>query len=717
MARKKNRSQRPSRPGSDTAVMPQSAVTGLTAKPAVKVLTVTAPAAVGNLKKEDRFWLEVWAVRMARTLGSLQIAVFGLSLFAIVLMVGTVVESWYSGRVAQELIYRTWWFVLLLTILGVNIFFAAVKKWPWKKHQTGFLITHLGLITMVSGGIFNSLWGTDSLMTLVDSEQRRVQRYVGAPQESSRAIDKDEAQIVVTRTLKNGKQEPLSYAFRPGSLAWRSDEYLDRKVHPLLAVLDWLAYPLPRHWTADLGRGAELDVLAYYPHARREKFSPAEKGDGNTFPAVKFTLTSPFAGNLPDSWVALTPDDQSFARGAASVEMLNECPAELLKEFLSPPSADQLGKKGQLVLSVGGEAARFNVDQQEGQPAQPLGKSGWKARIIGYTANLNGKAQEVAAMPAVEFELTAPDGKTSRWQALAAYGSMAIASDSSKSEPSKFLRDVAVWYNVADNRWGNETVRGVLQFTAGEDGKLYYRSFNSHDGGFHYEKSGAVATGEPTPIWKGMDWKFRVSEFLPTAVLKERYVPLNLRPGQEDVPGVVPAIRCRLSVGKDAKEFWLGQTDASSRDVSVGGESFQVAYNTQSFDVGFTTKLLRAEQRVDPGTQQAATFTSYVQITDEKNKVFGEDRMITMNQPLEYNGYKLFQSNYQLIDPMDPSTNKPVSYSGFTVSRDPGLWLKYIGSTMLALGIACMFYMKAYFFKPRGRKTSTTIPTVGGEPA
>jgi hypothetical protein len=46
---------------------------------------------------------------------------------------------------------------------------------------------------------------------------------------------------------------------------------------------------------------------------------------------------------------------------------------------------------------------------------------------------------------------------------------------------------------------------------------------------------------------------------------------------------------------------------------------------------------------------------------------------------------------------------RPVSRSIFTVGRDPGLPLKYLGSTMLALGIVCMFYMRAYFFKPRGR--------------
>jgi hypothetical protein len=81
---------------------------------------------------------------------------------------------------------------------------------------------------------------------------------------------------------------------------------------------------------------------------------------------------------------------------------------------------------------------------------------------------------------------------------------------------------------------------------------------------------------------------------------------------------------------------------------------------------------------------------------------------------LDWDGYKLYQSGYTALG-MDPDTNRPVNQSVFTVARDPGLWLKYAGSTMLALGIACMFYMKAYFFKPRGRARLATNTLSNGQ--
>src|SRR5205809_672381 len=60
--------------------------------------------------------------RLARALGSLQMAVALLPTFAAVLALGTFVESEYDAGVAQQLVYQSWWFVALLGLLGLNIF-------------------------------------------------------------------------------------------------------------------------------------------------------------------------------------------------------------------------------------------------------------------------------------------------------------------------------------------------------------------------------------------------------------------------------------------------------------------------------------------------------------------------------------------------------------------------------------------------------------------
>jgi hypothetical protein len=698
MARKKNRS-RHSNP-TETAVVAQPQVTGITAKPAPAAVVVP----VEKIKKEERFWLEVVAIRISRVLGSLQMAVILLAVFALVLMVGTCVESWYTGRIAQELVYRTWWFSLLLALLWINIFFAAAKKYPWKKHQTGFLITHLGLLTMVFGGLLNSLQGTDALMTLLDTGMSNWQSETGMKQSGSTAINRDDSQITVKR-VKGGKDQAVARSFQPGALAWRGDDEFTPHYPALLTTLDWLAHPLPRFWSADVGGGAQLEVLAYYPHARKEPYSPAGKEDKDRHVAVKFTLISPMFGSFPEKWVSSRLGGSAKV-GPSLIDCLGRCPEGFLDVFRNPPMGDELGKKGQLVFRVEGKNYPLNVDKCLGGADQPLGQTGWKVRVSNYVPDFMKDLKEVnpgdpPTNPDVQVDLTAPDGKTSSWHVLARpAGQLFPAANGPQDKPTQ----VQIWYNPPDYRFG-EAVRAVLQFVAGDDDKLYYRSFNSHKGEFAFETAGRIDDlSEEHDIWKGMNWKFRVNEFLPRAAFRPRWVPQNLRPGLEDVPGVTQAIRCRITAGKDAsEEFWVGRDEHPPKEVAVGNERFQVSYQMETFPLGFEMKLLRADEGKDPGTQQPSTYSSWVQLTDKDEHIEAADAYITMNQPLHHRGYKFYQSGYRLLG-LDDVTYKPVSFSTFTVASDPGLWFKYIGSTMLALGIFIMFYMKAYFFKPRGRK-------------
>lgn len=631
-----------------------------------------------------------------------------LSAFAFVLGLGTVVESWYSDRVAKELVYRAWWFDLLLLLLGVNIFFAAVKKWPWKRHQTGFLITHVGLLLLVTGGLFTAMGGTDTTMALVDNDdpgvQESVSQQVGSttPQGSHEVISR-ETEILRVRERKDGRDEDRAFPFAPGSLPWGVDARLGPEAGSLLPVLGALAHPLPHSWQAEVG-GARLEVLDYYPHARREPYRPAQPDDPDPFAAAKVFLVAPEAMPMqlpnPEHWVAATTKGSVWPlQGVSAVQMLGRCPAELTGEFLSPPTDP--GKKGQLVLAAEGHVHRLSVDEVLGRPAVTLGASGWKAAVTKFVADFgSAEAGSEAANPVLRFELTSPSGRTNH------YGMVGRMPGKVFAEEARSAKEVAAWFHVPDPRFGQKN-RALLQFVTAPDGTLSYRSYSSSKGPFALENHGSAEPGPAYPIWQatGMGWKFRISQYLPRAADGLWLIPEDRRPGFEDPTGQVkPAVRCRMHAGSESREFWLGRTEKDLTPVRVGGREFAVGFNEQRGDLGFEVKLLRAEQTLDPGTNQSASYTSYVQLTDQSRQVEAVDRIVTMNQPLAHAGYKFFQTSLVPMDEPDPHSLKPVCVSVLTVSRDPGLGLKYAGSSMLALGIACMYYMKAYFFKPRGRK-------------
>ena len=79
-------------------------------------------------------------LHVARVLGSLKLAVVLLATLAAVIAAATILEAKYSRTHAQWFVYNATWFVILLGILGVNIFCAAAIRWPWKRHQIGFVI-------------------------------------------------------------------------------------------------------------------------------------------------------------------------------------------------------------------------------------------------------------------------------------------------------------------------------------------------------------------------------------------------------------------------------------------------------------------------------------------------------------------------------------------------------------------------------------------------
>ena len=80
---------------------------------------------------------------------SLKLAVVLIFAMAFALGYATFVEAAYGTPVVQYFVYQTWWFNGLNILLGINIFCAAAIRYPWQRHQTGFVVTHIGLLVLL----------------------------------------------------------------------------------------------------------------------------------------------------------------------------------------------------------------------------------------------------------------------------------------------------------------------------------------------------------------------------------------------------------------------------------------------------------------------------------------------------------------------------------------------------------------------------------------
>lgn len=104
---------------------------------------------------------------IVRFLGSVSFAVFLIASSAVMVIVGTLVESWTNSHLlAAQWTYQHPLFVFLLLCFFLNIFISALLRWPFKKKHFPFLITHLGLLMVIVGIFIKNQWGLQGHMIL-----------------------------------------------------------------------------------------------------------------------------------------------------------------------------------------------------------------------------------------------------------------------------------------------------------------------------------------------------------------------------------------------------------------------------------------------------------------------------------------------------------------------------------------------------------------------
>jgi hypothetical protein len=267
----------------------------------------------------------------------------------------------------------------------------------------------------------------------------------------------------------------------------------------------------------------------------------------------------------------------------------------------------------------------------------------------------------------------------------------------------------------------------VVQAPAGKGGhRLLYRRWQAPE----VTAGELPVDGAPVPAFAMPRAKLemRVDRFLPADKLEIATLPA---PFDKAKPPSAKrrAAKIRVTVDGKAEEFWLagipvqpideppGPTEEAT--VAASRRSVTVRLVPDAVDIGFDIKLDNFERKLDPGTSQASHFSSLVEFVSRGGKSLVKAPVtITMNAPVDFSdpasgrSYRLFQESFMgpwmpgddLYEKFTKNTSeKPerLEASVLTVNYDPGRGVKYLGSGLIVAGIFTMFYMKAYFFRPR----------------
>jgi hypothetical protein len=100
-------------------------------------------------------------------LGGIHLALALILVSALIVVAGTALESQTGSHLlASQWTYESPVFLILLCLFFINILFSACRRWPFKKKHIPFLITHFGLLMIISGTILKNHFGLQGQLSV-----------------------------------------------------------------------------------------------------------------------------------------------------------------------------------------------------------------------------------------------------------------------------------------------------------------------------------------------------------------------------------------------------------------------------------------------------------------------------------------------------------------------------------------------------------------------
>lgn len=610
---------------------------------------------------------------------SLKLAVVLLAVLIIASIVGTICESTFDAKVARAYVYGAPWFNVWLVLLGANLTVSALSRWPWKKHHVAFLVTHLGIITLLGGSLVGRLWGIEGTMTLFKGE---------AP--TNRLL-------VDERELRVHDSDGVIKGYRA--------EFLHRP-------------PTPEH-SRDLGTlagGARLTVIDY-ADAIDAKLNPRPVAGGG-FPALHFTGSTALMGQHLESW--LLADEQAqhanYSFGLANIELksgqapgakqesgsanssmsdktsaqkdleesifvFSKAPEQQIshvatggstgaKLSLSPP---RNGDKGKLTVAVGEKRVTIDVAENIGKDFSIQGTA-FTGRIQNYWPDFrieNGKPISLGDTPNNPAAVVTITGR----------GAPAIAADEHGMEPSRPAGE-----NGPPAMNPGNAALNKLTFYVSDDGAISYDLKSRKLGG----SSGLLALNQPL-VTGWADWQIVVDQMLPQAEQWMDFTPAKKETGGD--AQLPDGVRIRVEQKGAVFEQWVPagwQITAPTLPRPIA-----ISYGWKSVPLPIALELLNFEVTRNEGSEAPAGFKSTLRISTASGA--SATGQCWMNHPFSFPD-QWWRTWSGLTFKISQASWNPENLEQSTVQilRDPGWSLKWLGSLLIVAGVFMMFYVKKF---------------------
>lgn len=640
-----------------------------------------------------------------RFFASLKLAVILLTVLTVDLAAGTIIESTHNTAFARAHVYDSWWFSIWLAFLIINLTCAALIRYPWKPHLTGFVITHAGIITLLIGAKIGQVGGVEGLMSL----------HVGEP-------GKQRMDLIDQQWIEVGLPE-------------------ERRIHqmPFQLEVDVVSAERPKVYAVP-GSDLTVRVLDVRPVYEEKRFLPG----GNGPAALRFVFSSQRMGQRMEEWIRVGeatnpgPIEFRFMRGLPPTPAAPAGTAPGTGPAVAPapgagtqvpsvesfyvfqqggmqmkaPRVKQIGpdtgakgrfsytdadgkEKAQLHLEIGGHEFDFDARAIEGKP-MVLPDTPYTLHVEKVYRNLHvvsgGGADDgegPAKNPALLMRILGP--LVDPAQAPAAPAEPAAGDNPHGGGSGHGGSDAAAG---APEMAGPMGQRNRLTFYLTPDGRLAYWAKSPK----HGEQAGTILLNQPLSLgWS--DFQIQVDQFYPSAMALTYFKPAEIGEFDPDkMDQYRRGVRCEIGYHGSTQEIWLGQQRSDSAEVLpvlFGDKTVNLRFANQTVDLGFPVQLTKFEVPRHEGTSRPRDWISHLQIGED---IAEPPKRVFMNNPANYpdNALGIYMGTSYKFSQSGASEDDP-TYSGVQILRDPGWLPKWLGSLLIVLGIITMFYIKPYF--------------------
>lgn len=570
--------------------------------------------------------------------------------------VGTVIESRHNAEYAKIALYNASWFHALLFLLALNVFCAMMSRYPWKIHQTGFVVTHIGILILLAGSWVTKIYGVDGSLQVQEGESQNTvvlpRLMIGYQFEGSPTL----TSVIFSKTLWEKKESQLSFI---------NDEI-----------------------------GHILKAKHFVPFAEVEKgYSSGDSGSEAV--GISFGLKSAFF-DVKD-WLH-SEDNPEFQMGPATLKLILDSPDSAAAP--APPVkrvvAEKKSESGLIVLDAQTKKQLkvFSLQQlKQGvviQGVRVVAEKVYQRALVAENKIVESEDPTAPLNPALELRIEKGSEKL-REVLYAKFPGFSLNQDGAfglrfQFQPDNFAsmptKDLPAGHPTVDSSSGGgapniEPGRNVIEFHVNRQQKDQVRVVLLKAG----EKVGEQIMKEgdifQTP-WMGMQLFLASINFGSQSQVDVRAV--SPPPGKN-----LPTSALQIQpLGAD-RPLWLVQGDV--KKISVAGRNAFVVFSNETLSLPFELKLDQFSKKDYPGTETPYSYESLV--TNNRDQ---KQTLISMNEPLKADGFTLYQASFS----MTPG-QKPISV--LSVNKDPGRWIKYLGSLILSIGVILFTLMKSRLYK------------------